>query len=795
MNNDNNDYFDFMEDENPVQIKQLIGKYLAYWPFFLGSVLVCLFTAAIYLRYADVVYNTEAKVKLLSDKESSNFSLDVSKLFNKSNVNLENEIALFKSARLAEQVVRNLKLNVNYYFNGSVSTNQIYDAPFVVTYIDTLTPLKSSLEYSITITKNGYTVMDMVSGKTKVIRGYAMDGTMPSFPITIQPSLPNVMDSNIDKNYTVVINPISKAAVQLSAAIAIEADGKDSDILSLSLQGTDGTHSEQIIDNLIAVFDADGVSDKQEVSRRTISFVEERFVYLRRELDSIETSKKEYKRNNDLSLIQEDVSSNILDKSFKEKALYDIESQLLLAKLLKENVNSQKAFGLLPANIGIQNSALNDIVGQYNTSILAYQKLQTSAGVNNPSLQSVVTTLTSQKANIVSSVNSYTRQLQTSLGQSELAQRATENSFSSIPEKEKVLRSIERQQNLKESLYLLLLQKREEASINLAVTVPNTKIIDYAITNDAPVSPQRKKIFLIAFFLGLLVPFGVLYLIFMLDNKIHSANDVEATNNKIPILAEIPSLNDTKDSQTQNREAFQTLANNTNFITPYSDQSVGKVIFVTSSIKNEGKTFVSYNLATAYANLDKKVLLVGADFRNPQLHKYIHQNQNETKGFSNYLHDGALNWEQLLYHVGEVEYPFDILLSGTIPPNPTLLLSNSRFDSFVKEAKQHYDIVIFDTPPTLLVTDTLIISKYADTNLFVLRSGVSENNFVNYSSKLSLDKKINNMGYVINDVNFKSTYGYGYGYNYGYGYGYGKDPDSKSWYEKSVLGKLFTKKS
>lgn len=793
MNNDSNDYFDFMEDENPVQIKEIIGKYLRYWPWFLITISFSVSTAFIYLRYADVVYRTEAKVKLLSDKESSNFTLDVSKLFNKSNVNLENEIALFKSAHLSEQVVRNLKLNVNYYFNGSLSTNQIYETPFVVTYSDTLTSLKSSLKYSITISKNGYTVMDMVSGKTKVIKGYAIDGTM--YPITIQPSLPNVMTSNIGKNYTVVINPISKAAVQLSAAIAIEADGKDSDILSLSLQGTDGAHSERIINNLISVFDADGVNDKQEVSRRTISFVEERFVYLRRELDSIETSKKEYKRNNNLSLIQEDVSSNILDKSGKEKALYDIESQLLLAKLLKENVNSQKAFGLLPANIGIQNSALNEIVGEYNTSILAYQKLQTSAGVNNPSLQSIVTTLTSQKANIVSSVNSYTRQLQTSLSQSELAQRATENSFSSIPEKEKVLRSIERQQNLKESLYLLLLQKREEASINFAVTVPNTKIIDYAITNDAPVSPQRKKIFLTAFFLGLLVPFGIIFIRFKLDNKIHNATDVESKTKVVPILAEIPSMNETADSQRQNKEAFQTLANNTNFITPYSDQSVGKVIFVSSSIKSEGKTFVSYYLAAAYASLDKKVLLVGADFRNPQLRKYLNHSLTETKGFSNYLHDGTLNWQKLLFQPGDAPYSFDVLLSGTIPPNPTLLLSNSRFETFIQEAKQNYDIVIFDTAPTLLVTDTLIISKHADTTLYVLRSGFTEKNLVSYSSKLGLDKKINNMGFVINDVDLNSAYGYGYGYNYGYNYGYANDSNSKPWYKKSIFGKLFSKQA
>jgi capsular exopolysaccharide synthesis family protein len=795
MNNDNNDYFDFMEDENPVQIKQLIGKYLAYWPWFLGSIILSLFIAFVYLRYANLVYETEAKVKILADKENANFSLDISKIFNKSTVTLENDIALFKSYHLSEQVVRNLNLNINYYNDGKIRSKAVFNPPFIVSYSKNQESLKKAISFDITITNTGYTILDIISEKYLNIEGYSFKSTNSNFPIHITPVLNQKLGSFINQKFHVILTPLNKAVLELRESINVNADGEDSDIISLMVKGTDREHSQLILNNLIKEFEEDGIKDKQEISRRTINFVDDRFVYLQKDLDSIERSKKEYKKNNDLSFIQGDAGASIVSKSAKDEALFAIESQLLVAKLLEDNLNSQTIFELLAADIGLESNSVNQLVSSYNSSVLEYQKLRTSAGTNNPSIQLLVNALGTQKKNIIQSVKAYKRQLQSSRAQSQLAQQVAEGSFSAIPEKEKVLRSIERQQNLKESLYLLLLQKREEASINMAVTVPNTKIIDYAITNDSPVSPQRSKVILIAFFLGLLLPFGIIFLRFKLDNKIHNTTDVEKKTTLVPVLAEIPSLNDTKDSQTQNREAFQTLANNTNFITPYSDQSVGKVIFVTSSIKNEGKTFVSYNLATAYANLDKKVLLVGADFRNPQLHKYIHQNQNETKGFSNYLHDGALNWEQLLYHVGEVEYPFDILLSGTIPPNPTLLLSNSRFDSFVKEAKQHYDIVIFDTPPTLLVTDTLIISKYADTNLFVLRSGVSENNFVNYSSKLSLDKKINNMGYVINDVNFKSTYGYGYGYNYGYGYGYGKDPDSKSWYEKSVLGKLFTKKS
>lgn len=786
MNTDKNDYFDFIEEENPVQIKQVIGKYLGYWPWFLGTAVVALFIASVYLRYADVIYKTEAKVKLLTDKENTNFSLDVSKLFNKSNINLENEVALFKSVHLSEQVVKNLKLNVEYYFNGSVTSKKTYNSPFVVTYVEPENRLKSVLQYSITVTATGYTILDLKSGKSNATKGYWLNVPLPNFPITIHPALNQNIATSIDKNFTVVLNPITQSALQLSNSVQIDPEGKESDILAISLDGTDGAQSEMIINTLIQVFEEDGIKDKQEVSRRTIDFVDDRFVYLRKELDSIEISKKEYKKSNNLSFIQEDAGASILAKTAKEQAFYDIESQLLLAKLLTENIASQKVFELLPANIGIQNVTINQLVEGYNTSVLEYQKVHTSAGNNNPTLQVLVSALSNQKRNIINSVKGYQQQLQTTLAQSESAQRTAEGSFSSLPEKEKVLRSIERQQNLKESLYLLLLQKREEASINLAVTVPNTKIIDYAITKNGPIAPQRSKIFIGALFIGLLLPFGILFLIFKLDDKIHNAVDVENKTRSVPVLAELPSLSDTTDSTAQSIEAFRTLANNTNFITPMAENNEGSVIFVTSSIKGEGKTFVSYNLANAYAHLDKKVILIGADFRNPQLHKYLEQTRKAHKGFSNYLYDPAVQWQDLICKVEEEEFSFDVLLSGDIPPNPTLLLSNQRFAAVITELKKVYDLIIFDTPPTLLVTDTLIISKYADTTLYVVRSGITEKKLVTYSSKLNEDKKIINMGYVINDINFSSSYGYGYGYNYnyGYGYGYGKEIEKKSWYKR-----------
>lgn len=782
MNTDKNDFFDPTEETTPADLKQVINKYLRYWPLFVLSIIISLCFAFVFLRYANVIYKSEAKVKLLNDKENSNFSLDVSKLFNKSTINLENEIALFKSVHLSEQVVKNLNLNVEYFYKSTVKSKQIYDPPFTVAYKKDMSDLGTVLQYTITVTAKGYKIQDLVSGENFTIQGYKLDGRKTNLPIKITPVSYIMMLKSRDKSFNVVLKPLSKTALELSSEFEIDAEGKDSDILSISLKGINGPHSETVINNLIYVFEADGITDKKEVSRRTINFVDDRFVYLRRELDSIESSKKEYKKNNNLSFIQEDAGSSIIQKTSKEQASFDIQSQLLLVDLLMKSTQSQAAFELLPSDIGIENAGINQLVSDYNSAVLSYQKMKTSAGNNNPSMQLSSETLLNLKANIIKSIRGYSQQLKTSLSQSGSAQKEAEGSFASLPEKEKVLRSIERQQNLKESLYLLLLQKREEASINLAVTVPNTKIIDYAITDIYPVSPQKSKIVLFAILLGILLPFGILFLIFKLDNKIYTSTDVENISGEMPILGELPSLKDTKDSENENLEAFRTLANNTNFITASSLK--GKVIFVTSSIKGEGKTFVSFNLASAYANLNKKVIIIGSDFRNPQLHRHLEHIQKENAGFSNYLHDNSLKWRDLVMKNKNGEYPFDILLSGTIPPNPTLLLSSPVFQSFIDEVKEVYDFIIFDTPPTLLVTDTLMISKYADTTLFVLRSGITAKNLLSYSLKLGKDKKLINMGYVINDINFNSSYGYKYAYNYGYAYGYGKENVKKSWFDK-----------
>src|SRR5690606_22622773 len=262
--------------------------------------------------------------------------------------------------------------------------------------------------------------------------------------------------------------------------------------------------------------------------------------------------------------------------------------------------------------------------------------------------------------------------------------------------------------------------------------------------------------------------------------------DLEAINPDTPILGEIPLIPNAKQDlkggqkNSQTDEAFRTLGHNLNFMLGSEPKEGGHVIGVTSSVKGEGKTTIAFNLAQTYFQLKKSVLLVGADLRNPQLHPYINESK-DALGLSNLLIDGEAQWEQLVFNIATDSKRFDVLLSGAIPPMPSVLLSSQRFKDFLEEARKQYDYVIIDTAPTLLVADTLTFINNTDFTIYVVRSGITEKQLIDYSKKLVDQKKIPQMAYVINDMDYKGSYGYGY--NYGYGYGYNAEIYKKPWYQ------------
>ncbi len=777
------------DDKETFNIKEEFKKYVRNWPWFVVTIVLFLSAAFIYLKYATVNYETTGKVKILDDSSKAiELPGDISSLFESSKVNLENEIEVLKSHLLLERVTKSLNLNITYFEEGNIKSKELWNTPFKIFAIDSINELPENKNYTIEIVPNGYNISESET-ITWQLNKHAIDSAYQDLPFLIKEVSPSLIKRHLGKTYSVKINSISKATMQLSSSLKVSQIGKNSDILSLSIMGDSNLKSEMVINEIINQFNLDGILDRQLVSQRTIDFVDDRFVYLTKELDSIENGKRGYKQKNSLSNIGLDTEYTIVNKTNTFNEVLRLETQLEIATLLKETLNDQGKYGLLPANIGLENAGINGLISNHNVEANYRNKIIHNAGINNPIIQSLETKLIRLKSNILKSVIAYEKQTETALKRAQRVNNKTNGLFSGIPQKEKVLRSIERQQTIKETLYILLLEKREEAAINLAVTSPSIKVVDYAITNPNPISPKKSNTYFVALSLGFILPFVFFYILFFMDSKIHTKEDILSKNDKTPITGEIPFSKEAKLIKgTYDRsvlsEAFRVLRTNIDYLLkvdkPSTSHSLGKVVYVTSTIKGEGKTFTAANLALSYLGLNKKVLLVGADFRNPQIHFCFNLSKAEA-GLSNYLNNQELNYEDLLINFKLKESHLDILLSGNIPPNPSELLSSGRFEDLLDKLKNEYDYIIVDTAPTILVTDTMLIAPYADTTLYVIRSRFTDKKLLSYSNELIESNKLVNTSYLLNGLTPSRLYGYNY--NYGYNYGYNNN-FKKAWYSK-----------
>ncbi|MDG1426722.1 MAG: polysaccharide biosynthesis tyrosine autokinase, partial [Flavobacteriales bacterium] len=443
----------------------------------------------------------------------------------------------------------------------------------------------------------------------------------------------------------------------------------------------------------------------------------------------------------------------------------------------------------LPSNIGINSTAINLLIGSYNEKVLEHKRLLQSAGPNNPVTLASNNLINDSRSSIIFSLQTYINQL-SNLKEKQINEfNKFDKQLVSLPLNEKLLRNINRNQETKEALYLFLLQKREEAEVSYAVTEPSIKVVEYAISKSIPLSPKPNLIYLGALLIGLLLPFSVLYIFFMYNTKIQTREDVLEKTKDLNIIAEVPFF-DVSDTQKifinpKDRslvsESFRMLMSNSKYLLEPNQCSV---LTVTSSIKGEGKTLTAINLANAFASLDKKVLLVGCDLRNPQLHKYMGEDKNQ-EGIVNFLVDSKHNWKDTLLQPFPEFKSLDVILCGVIPPNPLNLINNGNIDVFLEEAKKDYDYIILDSAPTLLVADSQTILEKSDAVIYLTRCNLTEKELLNHVLKLN---KNNNLGVVLNGVGEKNayTYGYGYGYSYGYkynysynyGYGYGYSEDS-----------------
>ncbi|MEI7508609.1 MAG: polysaccharide biosynthesis tyrosine autokinase [Flavobacterium sp.] len=793
--------FENNEKENSFDIIRLVFSYLRYWYFFLISVIICFFAVKYYLNHTVSVYESKASVKIIDDSKSD-FSMPTSNgglsFFGKTGVNLDNEIAIFYSHRIQEIVCRSLNLNTQYYKVCYFNNIELWkNRPFTIEWMDSSVEMdNTSISFEIEITNSGYKITKFNEGVTNKDCHFNVVENIDKFKFKLSKQIG--VDLKILNGQKFLINhsSINNEILGLLSDIKIVNTNEKADILTISIKGANKDKIEAVINEIIKQYENDGVIDRRLVYQKTIDFINNRFKSIEQDLDSIETDKARYKKDNELTFLEADAGSISEQKILKKNDVFQIETQIALSKILEQTVKTDSKHDLIPSNIGVFSEEVNKIIADYNSVVLERERILVSGGAKNPVVTAINDKLSQLQKNILQSLKSYQAEMEVSLSKNNYFKKVTSDKFSAIPNDEKVLNAIERQRAIKEALYILLLQKREEAAINLAITSSTVKVVDYALTDSIPVAPVKSIYISGSILAGLAIPFLILFTIFLLDDKIHTKEDLlKRVKNKI-VIAEIPHIDSEErltgvNDRSLLGEAFRILRTNLSYVLPLKPDNLGQVILVTSTIKGEGKTFATINLAISYSLMNKKVLLIGSDLRNPQLHNYVNV-KKESIGLQDFLHNTSINLKDItnINQLGNDN--LDIIFSGKIPPNPAELLSNGRLEKLLEEAKKVYDLIIFDTAPTLLVADTLMISQLADTTLYIVRAGFTPKGILEYSLGLSEQNKLKNLVYLVNNIGMSDSYGYGYKYaykyNYGYGYGYGGDNDVK----KSLLKKIFS---
>ena len=758
------------EENSSFDLKAEINKYFKKWYWFVLSVIIAVVLAWLYLRYTPKEYYTETSV-LVSTEDSKRNSISMEDFSNLSvggsigANNLVDEIAIMKSKPILFDLVKKLNLDVQVYNEGRLLTTNIYEETPVYGTVEVLDYRKFRRHlYTISPFKSNQFILKMEGfPEKKYSYGEKIPLKYGSFIVYRRPSI------DFKNPLKIEVNNSLSVANNLEQSIFGDQDSKNkSNIITLSITGTIPVRSENILNELVKQYNKDAIDSKNLESKNTASFIDGRLDLITKELGSIEEQKATFKRNNQITDLVTQAQISVENANEATKKIMDVGTQLEMVNSVLNYANSANNDQLLPSNMGMP-SGLDAIISEYNQLVLTRNKTLKQATTSNPAVIQLNRDIASMRSLIKDNLQKTRISLQSNI--SSLQGKVNENkaSVSRFPGQEKIFRNIDRQQNIKEALYLYLLQKREETSISLAVTTPKARVVNPAFTNFNPISPQKSKIYLIALTLGLALPFLFLYIYFFFDNKISNSTMIAKVLPGIPLLAEIPTVDKAVGDMVQKNdlsvyaEAFRILTTNLKFMLS-KVQDKAPVILFTSSVQGEGKTTISINSAMILSSR-KKVVLIGADLRNPQLKRYVPEG---ILGLSDFLSNQDVTLSQVLHSSGLHEN-LDIIDSGSIPPNPTDLLEDSRLESLIIDLRLKYDYVLIDSAPMMMVSDTFNILKLSDVVVYVLRARYTEKELLKYVKTVAQDENVKKLGVVLNDVN-KSEVRYGYGGKYGYTY-------------------------
>jgi capsular exopolysaccharide synthesis family protein len=764
-----------MHSEDSFDIRKFLITIFRNWYWFAISIFVTYSTAFLINRYTPSKYSVSSTL-IINDERKSTAEILINALdrFN-ARRNIENEIAILRSLSMARKTLLELPdFEISYYIVGSVMESMLYrPTPFKV-ILDTLSANIKGYPINITVlSKTEYEVE--INGRYNIKKKVKFGEPFISdnFNFTIINPKGNYENLASPIKYYFIINSFNSLANSYRGKLSITTNDKKGTVLTLTTTGLVPQMEADYLNKLMEVYIQSGLEDKNRTAINTINFIDEQLSTVVDSLRRAEDKLQDFRLSNKIIDISSEGQSLIarLEKIQSEKA--SLELQIRYFNYLLNYIVKKKDFRevVAPSVMGINEPLLNEKVAELAKLYGERYVMNLSAQNNNPSIALI-------NAKIQSSINALTENVNeminaTSISMSEVEKRLVtlETSIKQLPITERKLLNIERDFKLNDQIYNFLLQRRADAAIAKASNVADNKILDVASAENAVlITPKTSRNKMIAFVIGILIPLVVLILIEFFNEKIIDPKDIEKYT-KVPIYgsighnekeSDIPVFDNPKSAIA---ESFRALRTNLYYIMHEKDS---KVICVSSTISGEGKTFCAVNLASIFAKSDKKVLLLSLDLRKPKVHK-IFDIENVT-GLSTYL-------------IGKTEYK-DIIIktnidnlfitpAGPVPPNPAELIETAKMDEFIKRTREEFDIIVMDTPPIAIVTDAILLTKFAQAVIFVVRQNYSTHDVLELVDSLHFKRGIKNIGILVNDVKVSSYYGYGRKYSYGYGYGYG----------------------
>jgi len=775
------------------ELKEVISGYIKHWKWFLISCVLAFLLAMVYIRYTVPQYAAAAKIQILEEKNSGSGLELFSDVLGGGKNKVIDEIELIGSRSNFIDVVKELKLNTKIQVIGSVISLELYNNPPINLSFIAEDSTINNANYEFYITLSSSTTFGFSEEEDKPVKVYSFGKNIPT-PVGDIVITPNVaaFEKYKNKKLKVSVRPVEQVALGYKRKMIISNSDDKSNIVDITLKDPIREKAINIVNSLVRVYNENAIEDKQVIADKTSKFIDDRIAAIYGSLSNVDQDAQDFKTGQGVVDIPIETNINLNAGVANQQELAAARNQLNMAASMSNLVESQQGYEVLPANLG--DAATNNAIAQYNQLVSERTRLLKSSNEKNPIIVNLDQQLNNLKSSLTSSLRSSVSNLELTVNSLSGQQARFNSKVYSSPKNERALRDITRKQQTTEQLYLYLLTKREEAQIQVASQAPKSKTIDSAyLTSRWPVSPRKNVIYLAALILGLLIPFSAIYANDLLDNKIHNMDSLEKITKEVPVLGEIPKLSKKddklviKEDRSVLAESLRIIRTNLDYLIKTKASKGGKnnIVFVTSSVPGEGKTFLSTNLSMILASTNKKVLLIGADIRNPKIYTFFtgpdvdkmsKPSRNKDAGLTEYLYDNTLTTKDIINPMLVHHNTIDLVYSGRIPPNPAELLMSARIKELFDEVSEKYDYVIVDTAPLMVVTDTLLISQFANHLVYVTRAGVTDTKAVGYPLKLQSEGKIKGLSFIVNDVKNSEL---GYGGKYGYGYG----KSQKKWWK------------